>query len=229
LVKKPNNLEIKIMFKFRRAKLEDIPFLIETIIAAEKSGSDVLTYTTLFGLSEKETRNFLVKILAEEIDGCELSVSSFLIALVEEKIVAAIAAWIEGSEGVPSTILKGNLLNYFLPREAIIKASSHNSIVREIHIDYTPNAIQVGLIYVNPAFRGQNLVSLLIEKQTGILMQKSTLLNAIYIQVYGNNFAAIKAYEKIGFINILEKKSTHKDILLYMPSDTKILMKRELT
>jgi ribosomal protein S18 acetylase RimI-like enzyme len=214
-------------FFYRKATIDDIPFVVDTIIEAEKSGTDILTYSTIFGLSEKDTRNYLADMLAEEIDGCELSISSFLLAEADRKIVAAVAAWVEGIEGMPSTVLKGNLLNYSLPKDAIEKALTLNSIVRDIHIEYIQNSIQIGLVYVSEAYRGMNLVSLLIDNQINKLKQIISEPNGIYVQVFGNNLAAIKAYEKAGFKKVSVKESSNKDILNYMPSNIKVLMKRE--
>ena len=60
----------------RSATIDDISFLVETIIEAEKSGTDRLSYSTVFGLSNEDTHKYLNDMLKEEIDGCELSVSS---------------------------------------------------------------------------------------------------------------------------------------------------------
>ena len=51
---------------FRKAEEKDIPFLIETIIAAEKSGTDVFSYSKIFELPELEIRKILADILAED-------------------------------------------------------------------------------------------------------------------------------------------------------------------
>lgn len=213
---------------YRKATIDDIPFLVDTIIEAEKSGTEVLTYSTFFGLSETETRHYLARMLEEEIDGCELSVSSFLLAEIDNTIAAAVAAWIEGIDGIPSTVLKGNLLNYTLPKESLAKAISLNSLVRETHIEYIPNTIQIGLVYVATNFRGRNLVNLLINKQIENLVKDNTNPSGVYVQVFGNNRPAIKAYEKAGFREIFIKQSTDNDILNYMPSDRKVLMKKDL-
>jgi ribosomal protein S18 acetylase RimI-like enzyme len=215
-------------FVLRNASVSDIPFLIDTIIEAEKSGTDILTYSTIFGLSEEETKEYLAKMLAEEVDGCELSISSFLLAESGAQVVAAAAAWIEGVDGMPSTIIKGNLLNYTLPIKALEKALYLNSIVSDLHIAYIPNTIQIGLLYVSSAFRGQNLASLLIEEQIKSLLKKNTAPTGIYVQVFSNNLAAIKTYDKANFKIVLTKESTHKEILDYMPSKSKVLMKRDL-
>ena len=79
-------------FIFRNATINDVPFLVDTIIEAEKSGTDILTYSTVFGLSEDETRKYMADMLLEEVDGCELSISSFLVAENEGQVVAAVGA-----------------------------------------------------------------------------------------------------------------------------------------
>ena len=38
----------------RRATINDIPFITKSIIEAEKSGTEVLSYSTLFGLNNNE-------------------------------------------------------------------------------------------------------------------------------------------------------------------------------
>ena len=52
-------------FIFRKACLDDIPFLTETIIQAEKSGTEILSYKEIFGLQELEIRNIIKDILSE--------------------------------------------------------------------------------------------------------------------------------------------------------------------
>lgn len=213
---------------FRNATITDIPFLVETIIEAEKSGTDILTYSTIFGLSKENTRKYLADMLAEEVDGCELSVSSFLLAEVDGQIVAALAAWIECIEEIPSSVLKGNLLNYILPQEALRKAISLNSLLMEMRIENFPDTIQIGSGYVAPEFRGNNLVGILIQEQITRLSYNKSNVSECYLQVYGCNKSGIKAYERIGFKTILIKESTNKNILDYLPSKSKILMKRDI-
>ena len=216
-------------FIFRNATINDVPFLVDTIIEAEKSGTDILTYSTVFGLSEDETRKYIAEMLLEEVDGCELSISSFLVAENERQVVAAVGAWIEGIEGISSSVLKGNLLNYTLPKKCIESAIALNTMFRELHIEYIPDTIQIGLVYVSSAFRGMNLVSLLIDEQVARLKQLKPGISEIYVQVFGNNVPAIKAYEKANFKIQFAKESVNKDILKYMPADKKIQMKCELT
>jgi ribosomal protein S18 acetylase RimI-like enzyme len=214
---------------YRTATLDDIDFLVDTIIEAEKSGTNILTYSTIFGISEQETRVCLREMLAQEVHGCELSISSFYVAETENKSIAgAVAAWIEGANGTPSAVLKGNLLNYVLPKDALKRALPLNNMVREMHIEYKPNTIQIGLVYISPSHRGESLASLLIDDQINNMLKNEGNIEEAFVQVFGNNHSAIHAYEKVNFRKVSVKESSIGNILEYMPSNTKILMRREL-
>ena len=214
--------------KFREATVKDIPFLVETIIEAEKSGTDIFTYTTVFGLDEAEARKYITAMLGEEVDGCELSVSSFLLAEKDGNVAAAIAAWVEGEDGIPSTVLKGNLLNYTLPKENIEKAMAVNPLLRDLHIEYKTDTLQLGLVYVSAGFRGQDLVRLLIEEKIRRAKEKAPAISEMLVQVFGDNAPAIRAYEKAGFHTILAKESDNPDVPAYLPSPRKVLMRKEI-
>ena len=71
---------MKTNISIRKATEKDIPFLIETIIAAEKSGTETIAYCSIFSLGKEEFTELLKNILEEDIQGQELCVSDFLIA-----------------------------------------------------------------------------------------------------------------------------------------------------
>jgi len=215
-------------FIYRHATTKDVPFLVQTIIEAEKSGSDILSYSTIFGLSEDAARKYIAEMFLEEIDGCELSISSFLIAEHNGQPAASVGAWIEGIDGSPSNVLKGNLLNYILPKNCIEKAFSLSKILNESHIEYISNTIQIGVVYVTPEFRGMKLVSNLIEKQISRLTQYHSTVSEAYVQVFGNNQSAIRSYENSNFKIEQIKVSLNTEITKYLPSAEKILMKLDL-
>ena len=220
---------IKEGFNIRQATKNDIPFLVDTVIEAEKSGTKVLPWSTIFGLSESEARRYLSEMLSEEIDGCELSVSSFLVAEKDGRVVAALSAWIEGLNNTPSSQLKGSLLSYVLPKESIIKASSIHPIIQEINIDYIPGTIQKGAGYVIKEFRNKKLFGILTDEIIRNLLRIDPNVSEVYTQIYECNIPAIKANEKAGFRIILQKESSNSEILNYLPSNKKLLMKKELT
>lgn len=215
-------------FIFRQANTGDIPFLVDTIIGAEKSGTDILSYTTIFGLAEPEAKEYLTKMLLEEVDGCELSVSSFFVAEIYNQVVAALSSWVEGAEGLSSSELKGNLLSYILPGVCIQRAASVNSIVNQVHIDYIPGTMQKGAGYVIKDYRNRKLFGILTYKLIDHLLDLHPNVKQVYTQVFGCNIPAIRANEKIGFSIVRRIKAEDDRILKYLPSNVKVVMKKEI-
>ena len=215
------------VYKIRPATIDDINFIVEAIIAAEKGGSNKLSYTSIFGLSENDTAKYLKLMLEEEIDGCELSISSYLIVECGNELAAAIGAWIEGSEdGVSSSTIKGNLLSYTLPMEAFLKAKEISHIVSELSIEYIPDSLCIGIVYVKENYRGKNLVAALLEEQIRKALHNRKKID-VYIQVFGNNIPAIKAYKKLGFKEHEIISSENDKITNYLPSNKKLLLIKE--
>jgi hypothetical protein len=215
-------------YNFRKANLSDIPFLVNTIIEAEKSGTDILSYSTIFGLTEEESRKYIADMLLENVDGCELSISSYLVAEKNNKAVAAISAWIEGLEGVPGLILKGNMLSFILPRKCIERAMQLNAIIRDLNIDTLPDTIQIGVGYVSKENRGNNLLGLLVDEKIKLLSEIRPDISEIYAQIFNCNTPALKTFEKLNFKKVMMKESSREDITQYLPSNKKFLMKKEL-
>jgi hypothetical protein len=212
----------------RGAAISDVAFLVETIIEAEKSGTDVLSYSTVFGLTEDDSRKYIAEMLLKEVDGCEISISSFMVAEIDGKPVAAVSAWIEGIEGIPSKVLKGNLLNSTLPKKCLQQVKQLNHILNELHIEYFPGAIQKGAGYVLDKYRGNNLLGLLSDEIIKRLLAIKPDIKEVFTQIYGSNFRAINANEKIGFKIVLTKESDNEVISLYLPSTSKVMMKKVL-
>jgi hypothetical protein len=215
-------------FIIRAATVIDAPFLAETIIEAEKSGTDKLSYATIFGLSESEVNKYLIDILEEEIEGCELSISSFTIVESNGKVVAALSAWIEGAEEIPSTLIKGNLLNYTLPVECIERGKSLNKMIRELHVEYLPNTIQIGACYVSEESRGNGLLGTLIKYVITKLKDDNPEINSAWVQVFSCNIPSLKSFDKKGFTIMDSSESNNDEINNYLPSNKKYILKKEL-
>jgi hypothetical protein len=214
---------------FRDATIKDAPFLVETIMEAEKGGTDKLSYTTILGLTEAETRKYLTNILLEEVDGCELSISSFFCAETNGQVVAAVSEWIEGINGIPSSVLKGNLLSYTLPKRCIERALSLNHFVRDLHIEYAENSIQLGYGHVLKIYQGNNLMRLLLQKKIELLLQTKPDVSEAFAQVFECNIPSIRTCEKMGFEQVLIKESKYEEITKYLPYHKKILFRKEIS
>ena len=214
--------------KIRRATLNDVDFLVDTIVAAEKSGTDNFGLAKLFELSEGEMRTYIKAMLEEEIDGCEFSVSSFLVAEHQGRVVSAFAGWVEGQneDELPSSILKSNLVGYCLPVENVKKSQSKSEIVRPLQIEREEGTYQLEYSYTLPEYRGRGILGKIIEAH-----EKEAISNnvkKIQVHVFDNNPSAIKSYEKKGFKITKRYESTYPDTSMFFPSNVELLMEKEL-
>ena len=97
---------MKEYFLTRDANVEDIDFLVEAIVNAEKGHRDILPYCALFNIPEDELSSVLKKIFRENITDFDFSLRNFMIAEHEGCPVAAYAGWVEGIRRNAVTIIK---------------------------------------------------------------------------------------------------------------------------
>jgi ribosomal protein S18 acetylase RimI-like enzyme len=211
--------------EIRKASHNEIPFLVQTIIDAEKSGTNILPYEKIFGLSESETREMLTEILLLNEPNCELSLDAFLVAFLNNKPVGAVSAWIEALEGVSSSVIKGNLLRPYLSVKNLMQANNYWQSLQEVHFDISALKIQIGLVYVAEEARGNRLAEVLIKNQLQLLSRNINQSTCdVYIQVYQNNESAIKAYSRVGFEIIETKVNADQNLIGILPDYKKVLM-----
>ena len=211
--------------RIRRAVEQDTPFLVEVICEAEKAGSQTLSYCRIFDYDEHEFRSRLDAMLREDLRGQELFVSDFLVAEVDGRPAGAVAAWVEGSEGVPSTLLKANLLLHGIDRDRMRAAHRHFKQLAELSISRDVGAIQIESVYVRAEFRGHGIAGKLVEQHLAELRSGATVSKAQVI-LTANNEAASAAYTRMGFLPAVERWSTDQTLLALVPSIGKLLMER---
>lgn len=217
----------------RRATVKDIDFLVDTIVAAEKSGTDNFGLAKLFELSEDEMRSYIKAMLEEEVDGCELSVSSFLVADHQGKTVSAFAGWVEGQneDGLSSAILKSNLIGYCLPMENVMKSQTKSDIVRPLQIEREEGSYQLEYSYTLPEYRGKGIMKdiinmHIIDYQQNTPPHQEGGIRKIQVHVFANNEAAIGTYKRCGFEITKEYNSNNPLVEQYFPYHTILLMER---
>ncbi len=224
--------------KIRRATINDVDFLVDTIVAAEKSGTDNFGLAKLFELSEGEMRSYIKAMLEEEVDGCEFSVSSFLVAEHQGRVVSAFAGWMEGQneEGLSSAILKSNLLGYCLPMKNVVKSQTKSDVVRHLQIEREEGTYQLEYSYTLPEYRGKGIMKDIINMHI-IDCQQNTPpiqphrnqdggIRKIQVHVFANNEAAIGTYKRCGFEITKEFNSNNPLVEQYFPYHTILLMER---
>lgn len=212
-------------YSIRKASFSDVSFLADAIIGAEKSNSDKLGLATLFNLSEDEVKKIIINILEEEVDGCEFSLSSFLVVEINGQRAAALAGWIEGEpDGIPSKMLRSNCIWYAYPKESLEYLQSRSEVISSILIEREKGSLQFEYLYVDENHRGNNLGRRLFEEHTSRAKSSHPDLKVIQLQVFHNNTGAIRLYERMGF----KVKSIHgtdnKEVLNYLPDNKKVLM-----
>ena len=212
----------------RPATMDDVEFIATTIIEAEKSSTDKIGPANYFELSEEDYRKYLIQMLEEEIDGCELSISSFVVAEYEGVVIAARGGWLEGDneDNAPSSVLKSNLFAYYLPKENLLKGQSKYDIVKDIMIERDMGAYQFENSYTIPAFRGHHILALLDNWHFNIATEKGA--NKVQAVVCKGNEKSIKARQRSGFHTVKSFTSHHPLIREYYPDDTLLLMERDI-
>lgn len=215
------------LYTIRNANLQDISFLADVIIAAEKSNSDKLSFSTLFNIKEENVKKLLCEMLDEEIIGCEISLSSFLIVEYNENPVAAFGGWIEGfDDEMSSKILKSNLLSYYFGKEGILYLKSKSHLIKDILIDREDKSLQLEYLYIEKEHRGKKITDMLIRQHIINAIKIYPALEKIQVQVFKNNHGAVKVYQNNGFTISKSFKVNDKEVLNYLPFNEKYLMEK---
>jgi len=212
--------------EIKKATEKDVDFIIESIIAAEKNNTAILSYSKIFKLNISKVKEILKQTLLYNIDGCELSINSYLIGFIENKPVASIGAWIEGKTGLPSSTIKGNLLFKSMPANSIKYAKSIFNITSKLYTEYLLNSFCIGVVFIKKKYRGYGIFEKILEIHINNNKIFERKLNT-YVHVFSNNISAIKTYEKNGFVMIKELESNNDEIKEYLPFHKKqILIKK---
>lgn len=210
----------------RKAQDRDKDFLINAIIETEKSGSEMISYCGIFSISESDLRKLLGDILDEAVEGQELCISHFLIAEVDGEPAAAVSAWIEKESGIASSILKSNILMYFLDAEVIRAAMPALTLMNEVSFNREEGALQIECVYTLEKYRGMGLAGRIIEEHIRISQEAGSDLEKVQVILLENNAAAKRAYEKVGFGFVAARKCSDNAILSILPCNAKILMEK---
>lgn len=215
------------MEHFRKATTADIPFLIEGIIASEKSGTYILSYARIFSISEAEVVALITQIMEEEIENQEWNPGSFVIAEMEGKPVACLSAWIEGQGGTGSGILKAQAMSYFLGN-VWAQSIEKLKLVASVQIPRLTDCLQLENIYTAPEYRGKGIAGRLIEFAIENAKVAAPDLQQAEIQLMANNTAAVVSYTKCGFLQRAASVATDPAVLTLLPGDSKISLSKNV-
>lgn len=207
----------------------DIPFLVDAIVSAEKSGTETLSYCTLFDLDEKGAKALLSEVLAEDVTGQELCTSAFHICEKGGLPVAAACSWVESADGRPSGVIKANLLLHFLGRERFLAAADRLKVVETIALSRTPGCLQFDCVHVDPSSRGQGWVRHLFDSHVERHRTSGCQFDAAEVILMGDNAIARRAYERAGFSAVRERIGKDPALRLLLPGTSRLLMTQQIT
>lgn len=212
----------------RKALKDDLLFLAEAVIAAEKGISNKCNYSTLFNISEKEVKDLIVLMFAEEVDGCEFSLNSYLVTEYNGAPVAAFGAWIECfKESMPSSLLKSNLINFTFRKESIEFLKTKMHLIKDMIAERDPMTLQFEYLYVSENHRGNKLAHDLINKHEEIAKLQFPVLRKAQFQLFSNNIPIINLFGQHGYRVVKSYKANNNEILTYLPFGEKLIMEKE--
>lgn len=214
----------------RHATVNDIDFLTETVIQAEKSSTGNCGLANYFGVTEAEMREYLKKMFEEEVDGCEFSVSSFMVVEYEGKVVAAMGGWLEGGneDEMPSALLKSNLLMYIMPKETILKSQENVSITKDLSIEREWGTYQGEYSFVLPEHQGQFLLNDLIDAHVSRAKSYGSKVKKMQAHVFESNKVVVLINKMMGFKIVQSFTSDNPRIREFFPYNTILLMEKEI-
>lgn len=205
---------------FRPASADDLEFVIDCIVAAERSGQPRSLYERLFDLDETGLRALLREVCAEDLGGSELSVSSFLLATEEGRAIAGIARWVEAGDGPPSHLVRGTLLSHALgPRWAA--AVPRLRLVGQVDIPRAEGALQIESVHIAPSHRGRRVAAALIERA---LDEAGSALSQILSLI--DNTASARAFTAAGYREARRAESASPEVKMLLGSSGRILWQR---
>lgn len=214
----------------RKATAKDIPFLADVIIAAEMSGSDNCGLANQFEITIEELRGYITKMLEEDVDGCEFSLSNFLIIEYDGEPVAAGGGWREGfnDSEMSSALIKSSLISCYIPKENVKKSYLKADIAKEIQINREFGTYQLEYAYVKKEHQGHSLYDWIIEELIERAQKQYTDLKKVQCHVFEANKAVPLLLRLMGFKVIQKFVSSNPETIHYYPDNVILLMEKYL-
>lgn len=175
----------------RKAKKEDIPFIIKGIFAIESTGKSN-TFSNLFETDKETAYHYLEQFfLDEENFDTELSLNTYTIAELDGQ-PAGMCALIHTDANYYQS--KGELFPIHLKENHLDTFIKNAKTLPDIKT-YSENKYFIEYIFTDDHFRNKGIANRLIQYQI-----ENSNADKVYINVLENNTDALKYYLKLGFI-----------------------------
>lgn len=212
----------------RPALVDDIDFIVESIIESDKSGTNIISACNIFSLREDEYRRALVEILNEDFPNSEYSLSGFLIAVEGDKKIGALCSWVEGIEGLSNSLIKANLLMSFIEKEKLVISGKKLEIMKQMSFERKPNSIQLEYGYVIGSKRRKKVFTQLILSSIKKHLNYDLGFTTVESVLFEENKNSYDAFINLQFKVKQKKFVENRDVYEIFPYNTKVLMNIEL-
>lgn len=212
---------------FRRGTLQDVDFITQAVLEAERSGTPRAMYESVFGLSEPEVRALVRAILDQDIPGCELCCGSFVLACDGPTPVGALATWVEGEEG-PSSLVRATLLVEQLGASRWAQAQAPLRLVAEVDIAREAGTLQIESIFVAAAQRGRRITGAMIAYALAQYRHTHPTVRRAQVLTVLENLASANALRHAGFTVKSRASSQNPDLGRWFPGSGRLLWERDL-
>jgi len=181
------------------AAVEDIDIVLDTIIEAEKSGTNIISSCLIFNITEQEYRKVLTSLLMEEYEDYEFALSGFLVAKHNDKKLGSLGSWIEGKNDTDSSIIKANVLFTTIERDKLLEVQPNLKNLRGASFHRTKGALQLEYAYVKPEFRRKGVFTKLILEQIKRYRDIDPELPMAESILFRENYRSLNCFQKLNF------------------------------
>jgi GNAT superfamily N-acetyltransferase len=213
----------------RKSVPSDREFILQGIMSAEKSGSGPIPWCGLFDLTEAEFSDLLLEILEEELEGQEWCAGQFWLATLDERVMGGLSVWIEQACRQSSAMLRSALVYHFISEAKREEADEKLKRIHQLGLSRTPGYLQLESIFVLDPYKGKGIAANMIQAVLSYFNREHPELPGAEIMLSGENAAAIRAYQRAGFVLVSEVvyPGPEQEIREVFPGRSKVLFRKD--
>jgi hypothetical protein len=195
------------LLTYRQATIYDIPFVLEGLLEAEKSGGPHCANQIIFNYTFENYRDLLHDVLSTDVPGSEYSLDQYSICLLDDRPIGAVAAWVEGKGNQRSGMIKANLLNYYLGIDKWKQAQDDFLLLASVSNPRTPGTIQLEAGYISPEYRGRGIPVGMNRFAIDGLRREYPDINRVQVSCIIENEKSLRTLLKTGFREVARRAS----------------------
>lgn len=210
--------------KFRSAKPDDVDFVIECIIEAEKSGTNKINTCGIFNLTEMKWREILRNILLEDIPGYDFSLSGFMLAELDGIPVCAQGAWYSGNVEIDAGLIKTSMFMEYMPEENFNIDPDIFDIVKALTIKRDHGMIQLEFSYTVPRLRRNGIFTRTLIETLRKNYNENPGAKMVQTVLFRDNYKIFNILHRLGFEYTTGKTVSNPRVLDIFAFDTMVKM-----